>query len=81
VAIPTISLYTQADVDALIARWRAIPALLAALGAAGDISDQGRSISTSATRNALLAEQKQLLEMIVAAAGPFSVATRMRPGG
>lgn len=76
-AIPSISLYTQADVDTLIARWRAIPALIAALPSM-DVSDQGRSISASAARAALLAEQKQLLEMIVQAAGPAVIQTRMR---
>lgn len=76
-AIPAISLYTQADVDALIARWRAIPALIAALPSM-DVSDQGRSISASAARAALLAEQESLLKQIVAAAGPAVIATRMR---
>lgn len=80
-ANPVISLSTQADADAMVARYRQITAQLAALGAAGDISDQGRSINTTAMRSALVAEQTALLLRIVAAAGPFETATRMRPSG
>ncbi len=76
----TSSLYLQSDIDALDARWRAINAQLAALGAAGSASDQGRSISTDATRSALLAERESVLHQIQLALGPVCLLSRFRIG-
>lgn len=73
-----ITLYTQSDIDTLVARWRAINAQLAALSAVGDVSDQGRSISVSGTRNALVAERDALLKQIQLAAGPVCLPSRFR---
>ncbi len=76
-AVVSLTLFTQADVAVMEARYRAIPALIAALPAM-DVSDQGRSISASAARAALIAEQKYLYDQLVLAAGPVFALSRMK---
>lgn len=62
------ALYTmQADIYAKLA---ALPAV--------DVSDQGRSISVTSARTALIEELKWVNERIVQVTGPFEIQSRRR---
>lgn len=57
----------QAD---LFAKLAALPAM--------DVSDQGRSVSSTSARTALLEELKWVNERIVQVTGPFEIQSRRR---
>lgn len=76
--MPLVTTYPSQDaVNSIEAQILAIDAQLAALGFA-DVSDQGRSISASGTRTALLSQQEALLKKLAMAAGPVFNASRWR---
>lgn len=71
------ALQSQTTVNALVAEYQRLSTELATLPVA-DVSDQGRSISSTASRNALIEAMSNIRKQLVVLAGPAFKTSRMR---